>query len=290
MSARTKGILNLLLAAVFLSLALTLVRAAGDLPSVQKMFFRNIIMAIGTFTVMKKEQIPVRIEKQYALRLLLRGMSGGMSMICNFYAIDHMNLADSAMLNKLAPFFTVVFSWLFLKERARASGLIALVVAFVGALFIIKPTGNNMEMLPALIGTLGGIFGGLSFTAVRAASQAGAHQKMIVLTLSVTSCIMVFPSMIINFVPMTLQQMMILFICGLLSIAGHFCNTRAFSIAPASEISVFDYTQVLFSALYGFILFGQIPDRFSLIGYIIIIGTGVMVFFDNRKQPIKEAK
>ena len=284
MSPRTKGILNLLLAAVFLSLSLTLIRFAGDLPSAQKLFFRNLVMAVGTFSVMKKERIPVRIEKQYAMQLLMRGVTGGLSMLCNFYAIDRLNLADSAMLNKIAPFFTVIFSWLLLGERARPSGVIALVIAFSGALFIIKPSGDRMEVIPAVIGALGGMLGGLSYTGVRAASQAGAHQKMIVLSLSVISCCMAFPLMMKNFVPMTVQQLLCLLTCGLVSILGHFCNTRAYSIAPAGEISVFDYSYVLFSAIYGFVLFGQIPDRLSVIGYFVIFGTGLWIFFDHRKN------
>lgn len=288
MSNRTKGILSLVIAAVFLSLSLTLIRLAGDLPSTQKMFFRNLVMAMGTFAFMRQQHIPVRIEKRYAIQVLLRGLTGGLSMICNFYAIDRLNLADSAMLNKLAPFFTVVFSWLILGEKARLSGIVALVVAFTGALFIIKPSGSNMALIPACVGAMGGILAGLSYTMVRASSQAGADQKLIVLGLSVISCVMVLPIVIVDFVPMTTEQILCLVACGIVSIFGHFCNTRAYAIAPASEISVFDYSYVVFSAVYGFLLFGQIPDLMSVVGYVVIFGTGLWVFFNNRKHAEAE--
>ena len=58
--------------------------------------------------------------------------------------------------------------------------------------------------------------------------------------------------------------------------------TLAYAHAPAKEISVFDYTQVLFSAILGFFLFGQIPDGLSFIGYFVICGVSVLMFFYNR--------
>ena len=69
--------------------------------------------------------------------------------------------------------------------------------------------------------------------------------------------------------------------------AGQFALTAAYTRAPAREISVYDYTQVLFSALFGFFLFGQIPDALSVVGYIVICGASVALFVYNRRNAAK---
>lgn len=65
---------------------------------------------------------------------------------------------------------------------------------------------------------------------------------------------------------------------------GQFSITAAYKFAPAKEISVYDYSQIIFSALLGFILFSQLPDIWSFIGYVIICGVGVAMFFYNNRK------
>ena len=77
---------------------------------------------------------------------------------------------------------------------------------------------------------------------------------------------------------MSSQQLIFLLLAGISAAGGQFSITAAYSFAPARELSVYDYSQVLFSALLGFIVFGQIPDLFSWLGYCIICGAAVAMF------------
>ena len=284
MDNRKKGILCLVGATFFLAMMSAFVRMAGELPVMQKLLLRSMIMVVVSYAELKGSGVRCRLEKQYALPVILRGVLGTLAIACNFYAVDHMNLADANMLNKLSPFFTVLFSWLLLKEELRPGSILALFAAFAGALLIVKPGGSGFELLPALAGVLGGVLGGAAFTAVRASNLAGAPKPLIVFSLSLTSCILAFPSTAAHFVPMTIGQWASVTACGLCGAAGQFLNTRAYAYAAAGEISVFDYSQVLFSALIGFVLFGQIPDLLSAFGYCVIIGVGIAVFISGRKQ------
>ena len=81
-----------------------------------------------------------------------------------------------------------------------------------------------------------------------------------------------------------MEQLGFLLLAGLAAAGGQFSVTAAYSFAPARDISVFDYTQVLFAALTGFFLFGQVPDLLSFIGYGIICGISVLMFFYNKKH------
>ena len=104
---------------------------------------------------------------------------------------------------------------------------------------------------------------------------------------AVFSSVICLPSMIFDYHPMTAYQTAMLVLGGLSAMAGQFALTAAYTRAPAREISVYDYTQVLFSALFGFFMFGQIPDALSVVGYIVICGASVALFVYNRRNAAK---
>lgn len=79
-------------------------------------------------------------------------------------------------------------------------------------------------------------------------------------------------------------QLIYLILAGTFACIGQLGITKAYICAPAREISVYDYTQVIFAAVLGFFVFGDIPDWFSVLGYILIIGAGVAMFFYNKKR------
>ena len=83
---------------------------------------------------------------------------------------------------------------------------------------------------------------------------------------------------------MTLQQTLWLLGAGLCAAGGQFSITGAYRCAPAREISVYDYSQVIFAAALGFFLFGDRPDLLSILGYIIICSMAVMNFLHNNKK------
>ena len=186
------------------------------------------------------------------------------------------------MLNKLSPFFAVVFSFIILKERVSLFQGTMVVLAFIGSLFIIKPTPGLLN--PAsLVGLCGGFGAGVAYTMVRKLSEKGERKTYIVFFFSAFSCLVTLPYLIFNFHPMTWLQLIILICAGISAAGGQFTITAAYSYAPAREISVFDYTQIIFAAGLGFFVFGQIPDFLSVIGYIIICSVSLIMFLNNQK-------
>ena len=186
-------------------------------------------------------------------------------------------LADASMLNKMSPFFAVIFAIFLLKEKPNRFQALSIITAFIGVLFIVKPTGN-MNLVPALIGLMGGLGAGLAYTYVRSLGQQGIAGPFIVFFFSAFSCVVLLPFLIFDFHPMTWVQLGTLLLAGLSAAGGQFTITAAYCYAPAREISVFDYFQIPFSALLGFIVFGQIPDWLSWVGYAIICGTAIAMF------------
>lgn len=257
------------------------VRMAGDLPSVQKSFFRNQIALIFALIIMKKDHITFSCKKENRLPLLLRATFGTLGVLCNYYAVDHLVLADASMLNKMSPFFAVIFSSLILKEKISVRQGALVVGAFLGSLLVIKPTFANMDLLPSLIGLAGGLCAGAAYTYVRKLTTNGEKGPMVVCFFSGFSCLVTLPFVLFDYHPMSLAQLGILLLAGLAAAGGQFAITAAYSYAPAREISVYDYSQIIFSAILGFFVFGQVPDLLSWIGYVVICSMAIVNYLNN---------
>ena len=117
----------------------------------------------------------------------------------------------------------------------------------------------------------------------------GERSALIVFFFSTFSCVVTLPWVIAHYVPMTGGQVLTLLGAGLAAAGGQFGITKAYTYAPGKEVSVYDYTQILFSALLGFFLFGQVPDGWSFLGYVLIIGAAVVMFLYNNGKLGKRA-
>lgn len=283
MSQRTKGICFMLCSALCFSIMNAFVRLSGDIPSMQKMFFRNLISLMAALFLIQREKIPIRVPRSQWKHLFSRSFFGTVGVFCNFYAVDHMLLSDATMLNKMSPFFAIIFSYFILKEKVRPFQAFAVGGAFLGSLLIIKPTGLGMETFPAVLGLLGGMGAGAAYTMVRYLSERGEKGPLIVCFFSGFSCLATLPFLVFDHHAMTGVQLAFLLLAGLAAAGGQFSITAAYGYAPAREISVYDYSQIIFSAGLGYLVFGQVPDLLSWIGYLVICSMAVGMFFYNRR-------
>lgn len=283
MKDKQKGMLSIMAAAFFFAAMNVFVKLSGDLPAPQKSFFRNLIAMIFAFMILMRSGEKLSYRKKDLPMLLMRSIFGTIGILCNFYAVDHLLVSDASMLNKLSPFFVIIFSALFLKEKANIVQKISVVIAFIGALFVIKPSMDVFRNINSLIGVMGGLGAGIAYTCVRQLGKQGVKGARVVFFFSSFSCLVLVPYLLVDYHPMTMQQLLCLIGAGLMAAGGQFSITAAYNFAPAKEISVFDYTQVVFAAILGFFFLGQIPDLYSVIGYVIIIGVAVWSFLRQRE-------
>jgi drug/metabolite transporter (DMT)-like permease len=284
MTNKNKGILLIILSAFCFAIMNAFVQLSGDLPAIQKSFFRNLVAAIFTIIIMRKELVKFHIEKKNVLMLILRSSFGTIGILCHYYALNNLMISDASMLNKLSPFFVIIFSYFFLKEKVSFVQGISVIVAFIGSLFIIKPTFLNADLGASLIGVLGGLAAGVAYTTIRYLGQRGVNKAVIVFAFSSFSCMVTFPFILFDYHTMSFTQLILLLLAGFAALGGQITITSAYTYAPAREISVYDYSQVVFSAILGFILFTQIADYYSIFGYIIICGIAVFSFLKREKQ------
>ncbi len=284
MNNKTKAIICILFAALGFSLMTFFVRISGDVPTMEKAFFRNAVAMVVSLFLLLKSGEKIRIKEHCAGDIFFRCLFGTSGLIANFYAIDKLNIADANMLNKLSPFFAILVSIPILKEKPKKIDIMAVVVAFIGAMLIVRPTGDNLQLVPALIGLYGGFGAGTAYVFVRRLGKKGERTPIIVFCFSVFSTLVTIPFIATNFVMLEPWQLLCLIMAGVSATVGQFGITSAYKYAPAKEISVFDYTQVVFAALLGIMFLGEIPTLWSVVGYVIIIGVAVLRWRYNLKN------
>ncbi len=270
------GILFILGAALCFALMNLFVNLAGDLPLMQKVFFRNGLTVVVVFVILCFQKEHFRIHSKACIPWhLLRSGLGLLGVILNFYAIDHIgSISDASILNKLSPFFAILFSVFLLKEKPTIPEVIFVLLAFAGAMCVVNPR-FDMEVLPALSGFASGACAGFAYTCVRILGNKGERGIMTVFFFAAFSSVITLPLMLVFYQPMSLMQLLWLLLAGAAATGGQFCITAAYRQAPAKEIAVFDYMQVFFAAILGFLFLEQIPKVLSFIGYAVIIGAAV---------------
>ena len=285
-----KGIFYVIISALGFSLMKFFVVKAGDLPTFQKALFRNGgAMIVSLFLFIKSVDTPDTKPSDLGI-LLMRAVFGSIGLFCNFYALDHLVLSDASILNKLAPFFTLILSALFLKEKTNWKQFLFVSLAFVGMLFVVRPEMHFSEsMVASVVGVIGGFGAGTAYACVRALGKRGMPSSEIVFGFSLVSTIVAIPFVIIDHAPMSSLQIFYLSMASVSATIGQFGITLAYKEAPSKEISIFEYFTVVFSALWGILFLGQIPYWTSIIGYAIIFVSAYLLFLYNKKTSRGES-
>ena len=244
LSRLNKAILFLITSAFFFALMNMFVRLSGDVPTIQKTFFRNFFALFIASGAMIKNRCSIILPKGARFDLFMRAACGYAGVVLNFYAIDRLSISDASLLNKMSPFFAIIFSTFLLKERANKVQWAIILTAFIGALFVIKPSFQNAELGASIAGFCGGMCAGAAYTFVRRATGKGVKSYYVVFFFSAFSTLVAFPLMLLDFKPMTLVQTLMLVGSGVSAAIAQFCITTAYSYAPAKEVSIYDLSLI----------------------------------------------
>jgi len=265
------------------------VKQADSIPFIQKVFFRNIVMVM---MVLPPLLLKARTEgsgvfignRKNRGWMLLRSIFGLFGVILYFFSVEQLTLADSAMLNKLSAFFVIILSALFLGEKIRAYQIPALIAAFAGALLIIKP-GFNMALVPAVAGITASVLAASAYTVI--ASLRGKEDSLtIIFWFSAISTLASLVPVILFWEIPKAGELAALILTGVFAAGGQYFLTLAYTRGPAGEVSIYNYTHVVFSVVIGFILWREIPDWFSAAGAVLIIGAALGLYLRGRRSNV----
>ncbi len=273
----TRAVLLILVSGACFSIVGTIVRLT-TLPVYEKVFFRSIVsLALMGAVALRSHQNPFVWNPRTRL-LILRGIFGTTAMTLYFYAIQNLTLADATILNKLSPFFVIMLAPLFLKERLSRYVVPALAAAFVGAILVIKPQ-LDFKALPALGGFLSAAASGSAYIVVRSLRGKEPPYK-IVFYFALVSTVAMIPPMAVHYVRPAQPELLALLLAGVLATIGQFCLTFAYHQAPATKISIYNYSHVVFALLIGFVLWSELPDPLSLVGSALIV---IAAIYNHRR-------
>jgi drug/metabolite transporter (DMT)-like permease len=282
MIGRHRAVLFMLISAAAFAGMGAFVKATPSVPVLEKVVVRNLITLVIAGVVTWRAGKPFFGRRASQKYLLLRALLGVAGVTCYFYAIDHLILADAAMLNKLSPFFVAVFALLFLGEKPPKAVVLAMVVAFGGGLLVIKPR-FDLGILPALVGLASAVFAGGAYTVVRSLRSREAPET-IVFYFSLVTVVALSPFIVGRlYVPSWREAVLLLGIGGGAAI-GQFGLTLAYRYAPAAGVSIYGYTTIVFSAMLGLAIWGEVPDVLSVAGGVLIIAGGALAFAAERES------
>lgn len=282
MTNKQKGILALIIASLGFAFMSIFVKLSGDIPVLQKAIFRNMVSMVIAFIMVTRSKGSYIGKKDNRKLLLLRSVFGTLGVSLFFYSIGTIEVsADANALNKLSSFFLILFSFIFLHEKVKLNQVITILIAFLGSLLIIKPS-FNVEIVPYITSILAAICAGAAYTVLR---SLGTKEKYytVVFFFSTFAVIVFLPFVIMNYQPMTNTQILYLLLTGIGATVGQFGTTIAYKYAPAKEISIFNYFNVVFVAIIAIPMLQEYPDYISILGYLVIFLSAYYMYKDNNR-------
>ncbi len=281
---KQKGIIYIILSALFFSIMAAFVKSVPQLPLSEKMFFRNFIGLIAVAVTLLKTKQSIKVNHK---PLMFFRAAFGLTGVGLYYAaLSKMPLANAVILNKLSPFFVVIFAGIFLKEIIGPKQRIALVLSIIGALLVIQPN-LDFDLLPALLALGSALFAGAAYTVVRKLTSYD-HPTIIVFYFCLISSIVLIPFMMIEgFIVPSLTQLISLLGIGISALLAQLFMTNAYQYAPASELSIYTYINIVFSSMWGLIIWGEFPNWIAILGASIIILAAFLNYLSKKQRQVK---
>lgn len=282
MTQNSKGAMFMCLSALSLATMGAFAKFSKGFSFYQIIFFRGLISTIFVYATANKSELNL-LGKNWKIRrtLFVRSTLGTLGAVTYFFAIQKLYLADAVLLNNLSPIWVTLFAWIFLKEKPKKQQIGLIFIMLIGAIFVIKPKFDS-SALYALIGFSSSIFAGAAYTFVRFLSREEKPSNL-VLWFSFYTSILMIPGMLIEgFKVPTLMEFLGLSLVGIFAGLGQLFLTNSYNLAQANKVSIYQYLNIFFAAVYGILFWSEHPDIYSVIGGIIVIGSAVWSYRMNK--------
>ena len=231
-------------------------------------FFRNVVGLILFLPFIFKQGTGfVKTEKLWMHSW--RSIVGLAAMYGFFYAIAHLKLSNAMVFTYSSPIFIPVIAWLFLKEKITIAMICAAVLGFIGVFCVAKPDQGLLNWI-SVIGIASSLLASMAFVTVRALTQTEPPERIVFYFCLIGSALSVIP-MFWVWRPYHLQELLFLIGAGILANVSQIFMSHAYRLAPAGQIAPVNYMAIIFAGVWGFLLWNEVPDLYSVIGFCIIL-------------------
>lgn len=287
---RQKGALLMCASALLFSAMQIAINLAGrSVPLMEQIFFRNIISLIISFIIIRKSGGLLFGEKKHQPLLFTRSAFGFIGLLFMFYASANANQGDVSTLFKLSPFMITLWAAIFLKEKIQKVQIPALLIAFAGAALVANPAFNS-NLFPLFMALLCALFSSVSYTLL-AYFKNKVDGMTIIMHFSTFCVVVCLPFMLHDFSLPTGREFFLLMLIGIFGGFGQIALTYSYRMAPAAEISIYNYSGIVFSIILGYIFLGEVLDLSSFIGCGLVIAAAVItyMFSGSSGKPSKSS-
>jgi drug/metabolite transporter (DMT)-like permease len=208
---------------------------------------------------------------------LLRGLAGIAGMFCGMYALVHLPLADAVAISFAKPLFAVLLAALFLSERVGTGRWLATAAGFAGVLIVVRP-GSVEFQFAHVMALLGAFFIADVIVLVKKLQGTERNATIMLYFGAITSLASLGPALWVWTGPTAAGLALLAAMAGAATL-GQYCALRAFRAADASAVVPYDYVRLIFAIMLGFALFGEIPDRWTLIGAGVLIASTLYIAY-----------
>jgi drug/metabolite transporter (DMT)-like permease len=281
----------MILSAFSFSIMALFVKLVGDkgVPVLEIVAARSLVSLVISYMGIRREGMAL-FGTRKAL-LAARGLTGFAALICVFYAITHLPLAEAMVLQYLHPMFTAILALLFLKEHLKVGTMLCIFLSFLGVLIIVQPsflftsTTVDFDGFSVMVAIAGAFGSAVAYTLVRSLAKT-EHPLVIILYFPLIS----LPASIIllwgEFVVPEGITWLYLIAIGVATQIGQIGLTKSMQTESAGRATSFGYLQVVFAMLLGIFVYGEYPTIETLLGAgLIIVGVYLNVTW---KEKIKE--
>lgn len=273
----------MLLSALSFSLMQVVVKiSATHVGTMQQVFFRNLFSLFVTFVLLRRNRLPLMGPRAYRLPLFARSFLGFVGVVMLFYASAGARQADVALLNRTSAIWVSVFAMIFLKEKISKVQVPVILLCLAGAFVAMRPSFES-NFLPLLLAFLTAVSSGLAYTMI-AFCKGHVNPLTVIFHFSLFSTAAAGILMIPAFVIPSWRDLMILILIGIFGAAGQISLTYAYQKAPASEVSIYDYSGILFSAVLGYFLLGEALTASTVLGAALIVCGALWSYLYHQRQ------
>jgi len=231
-------------------------------------FFRNFVgLMLFLPFIMKQGTSFVKTEKLWMHTW--RSLVGLAAMYGFFYAIAHLKLSNAMVFTYSSPIFIPLIAWLFLKERITKAMLIAAALGFLGVFCVAKPDQGLWNWVSA-IGIASSLLASMAFVTVRALTKTEPPERIVFYFCLIGSVLSAIP-MFWVWRPYALKELFFLIAAGILANVSQIFMSHAYRLAPAGQIAPVNYMAIIFAGIWGFFLWQETPDFYSLFGFGLIL-------------------
>ncbi|MGF7158952.1 drug/metabolite transporter (DMT)-like permease [Rhodoligotrophos appendicifer] len=279
---RSRGILYMVIAfTMFSGLDASAKYLSANYPTIQIVFARYsvaFVYAVGylflTRTISHARARNLKLQ-------VIRGMLLLGSTALNFLALRYLQLAETASISFSNPLWVCALSVPLLGEHVGPRRWMAVIVGFIGVLIIVRPGLSGFQPA-ALISVIAALLTALYQLATRKIAEYDSAETTLFYTAAVGTAVLI-PVMPSVWVAPDTQGWMLMLLVGGIGGVGHQLLIHAHRLAPAPVLAPFSYSQIVFMVVFGYFIFNDVPDRWTIAGGLIVIGSGLYLFYRERQ-------